>query len=110
MKAAAEPIGEAQWRAYAGWMEDGLAGGDFLGGSTPSLSDVAAWMNVWWASGAVRSVADDLMTGLPRLAAWRDRIQAIGHGQRSDMTPGEALQAPQGHARASRSPGGKPAT
>ncbi len=92
MKAAA-PIMRAQWRAYAGWMEDGLAGGDFLGGATPSLADVAAWMNVWWTSGAVRNVAEELMAGLPRLTAWRDRVRAIGHGRRSDMTPGEALQA-----------------
>ena len=92
MKAAA-PILRAQWRAYAGWMEDGLAGGDFLGGATPSLADVAAWMNVWWTGGAVRTVADGLMMGLPRLAAWRERIRAIGHGQRSEMAPGEAIQA-----------------
>ena len=92
MKAAA-PIMRAQWRAYAGWMEDALAGGDFLGGATPSLADVAVWMNVWWTSGAVRGVAEELMAGLPRLTAWRDRVRAIGHGRRSDMTPGEALQA-----------------
>ncbi len=29
------------------------------------------------------------------LAAWRDRVRAIGHGRRSDMTPAEALQAAQ---------------
>ena len=92
MKAAA-PIARAQWRAYAGWMEDGLVGGDFLGGATPSLSDVAAWMNVWWTGGAAGKVAEDLMAGLPRLAAWRERIRAIGHGRRSEMPPGEAIQA-----------------
>lgn len=92
MKAAA-PMMRAQWRAYAGWMEDGLAGGDFLGGDTPSLSDVAVWMNVWWTLGAARKVGEELIAGLPRLSAWRDRVRAIGHGRPSDMTPGEALQA-----------------
>ena len=92
MKAAA-PMMKAQWRAYAGWMEDGLAGGDFLGGATPSLADVAAWMNVWWTVGAARETAAELMAGLPRLGAWAERVRAIGHGRRSDMTPGEALQA-----------------
>ena len=91
MKAAA-PIMRAQWRAYAAWMDDGLAGGDFLGGATPSLSDVAVWMNVWWTSAAAGKVAEGLLAGLPRLTAWRDRVRAIGHGRRSDMTPGEALQ------------------
>jgi len=92
MKAAA-PIMRAQWRAYAGWMEDGLSAGDFLGGATPSLSDVAAWMNVWWTLGAAGQVGRDLMAGLPRLSAWAERVRAIGHGRRSDMAPAEALQA-----------------
>src|SRR5436190_824325 len=92
MKAAA-PIMKAQWRAYAGWMEDGLAGGDFLGGATPSLSDVAAWMNVWWTLGAAGQVGRDLIAGLPRLSDWATRVRAIGHGRRSDMATGEALQA-----------------
>ena len=90
---AAAPIMRAQWRAYAGWIEDGLAAGDFLGGAAPSLADVAAWMNVWWTGAAAGKVCDGLMAGLPRLAAWRDRVRAIGHGRRSEMTPAEALQA-----------------
>ena len=44
MKAAAPPM-KAQWRAEAAWIERGLASNDFLGGSTPSLADVAAYMN-----------------------------------------------------------------
>jgi glutathione S-transferase len=92
MKAAA-PFMRPQWRAYAAWLEDGLRADDFLGGDTPSLADVAAWMNVWWLSGALPKTADELLTGLDRTKAWRDRVRAIGHGKRSDMTPAEALQA-----------------
>ena len=92
MKAAA-PIMQAQWRAYAGWMEDGLAGGDFLGGATPSMADVAAWMNIWWTGGAAPGPFAELTAGMPKLLAWRDRVRAIGHGQRSEMTPAEALAA-----------------
>jgi len=95
MKAAA-PFMRAQWRAYAAWLEDGLAGNDFLGCATPSLADVAAWMNVWWLSGALPKVADDLMAGLDRTKAWRDRMRAIGHGRRSEMTPSDALRAAMG--------------
>lgn len=91
MKAAA-PFMRAQWRAYAGWIEDGLAG-DFLGGAAPSLADVAAWMNVWWLGAGAPKIADDLLAGLPRTQAWRDRLRAIGHGDRREMTPSEALQA-----------------
>ena len=92
MKAAA-PFMRQQWRAYAAWLEDGLQHGEFLGGATPSLSDVAAWMNVWWLSGASRGISDELLAGLDRTRAWRDRVRAIGHGKRSDMSPGEAVKA-----------------
>jgi len=90
MKAAA-PFMRQQWRAYAAWVDEGLSG-DFLGGKNPSLADVAAWMNVWWMGAAAPKVAAGLMDGLPRLQAWRDRLKAIGHGERTEMKPSEALQ------------------
>ena len=89
---ASAPFMRAQWRAYAAWVEQGLAGGDFLGGAAPALADVAAWMNVWWAGSAVRDETEELLKGFDRTRAWRDRIRAIGHGRRSEMTPAEALQ------------------
>ena len=56
MKAAA-PFMKPQWRAYAAWLEDGLAKSEFLGGTKPSLADVAAWMNIWWTGAAAPAVA-----------------------------------------------------
>ena len=91
MKAAA-PFMKPQWRAYAAWLEDGLAKSDFLGGTKPSLADVAAWMNVWWTGAAAPAVADQLLAGFDRTLAWRDRLRVIGHGRRRDMTPAEALE------------------
>jgi glutathione S-transferase len=91
MKAAAVPM-KAQWRAHAAWIEDGLRVADFLGGSTPSLSDIAAYMNVWWLSVAAPAQADELLAGFPRVTAWRERMRATGHGQRSEMTGAEALK------------------
>jgi glutathione S-transferase len=91
MKAAA-PFMRAQWRAYAAWIEAGLAG-DFLGGGAPSLADVAAWMNIWWLGAAAPRIADDLLAGLARTQAWRERLRAIGHGERIEMAPAEALKA-----------------
>jgi glutathione S-transferase len=90
MKAAA-PFMKAQWRAYAAWLEDGLAQADFLGGSAPSLADVAAWMNVWWTGAAAPKVAEALLAGLPRTLAWRERIRGIGHGTRREMASAEAV-------------------
>ena len=93
MKAAA-PFMKTQWRAFAAWVEDGLeaTGADYLGGRTPSMADVAAWMNVWWLSAAAKPVADELLAGLDRTLAWRDRIRAIGHGKRTEMAPADALK------------------
>ena len=90
MKAAAGPA-KGQWRAAAGFIERGLSGGDFLGGSAPSLADIASYMNVWWLGAAARPVAEALLDGLPRTQAWRRRIRALGHGQRSEMAGAEAL-------------------
>jgi glutathione S-transferase len=90
MKAAAEPM-KAQWRAQAAWIDQALAGSDWLAGDAPGLIDIAAYMNFWFLGGAVRETAVQLMTGFDRLNAWRERVRAIGHGQRSEMTPAEAL-------------------
>jgi len=90
MQAAAGPM-KAQWRAHAAWIERGLASKDFLAGSTPSLADIAAYMNVWWLSRAAPAAASALLAGLPKTAGWRERMKALGHGRRSDMTGEEAL-------------------
>ena len=93
MKAAAGPM-RAQWRAQAAWIEGALEGGgrDFLAGDAPGLADIAAYMNVWFLAGATPRIAEELLTGLIRLQAWRARIAAIGHGRRVEMTGAEALE------------------
>ena len=90
MQAAALPM-KVQFRAQAAWIDQALAGSDFLGGGTAGLADLAAYMNIWFLGGAVPRTAEALLGGLDRLRAWRARIAAIGHGQRSEMTPAEAL-------------------
>jgi len=95
MQAAGAPM-RGQWRAQAAWIEAALAHADYLGGARPGLADIAAYMNVWFLAGAVPRIAETLMAGMPRLAAWRARIAAIGHGERREMTPAEALAAARG--------------
>jgi glutathione S-transferase len=90
MKAAAGPA-RGQWRAQADFIERGLSGADFLGGSTPSLADVASYMNVWWLGSAARAVREMLLEGLPRTQVWREGMKALGHGTRSEMSGAEAL-------------------
>ncbi len=92
MKAAAGPM-SAQWRAQAAWIESALAaGGPFLGGESASLADIAAYMNVWFVVSFTPHLAAPLLAGLDRVEAWRARVAAIGHGTRSEMTTGEALE------------------
>ena len=90
MKAAAAPA-KGQWRAGAEFIERGLSDTDFLGGSTPSLADIASYMNVWWLGAAARPVREALLEGLPRTEGWRQRVKALGHGQRSEMSGADAL-------------------
>jgi glutathione S-transferase len=90
MKAAAGPM-KQQWRAQAAWLDQALAHSDYLAGDTPGLADIAAYMNVWFLGGALRGTTRELMAGFDRLNAWRERIRAIGHGDRHEMTPAQAL-------------------
>lgn len=92
MKAVA-PHMKGQWRAQAAWLDEALAKSDYLAGAKPGLADLSAYMNVWFLRGAAAATAAALMEGFPRLEAWRARIAAIGHGERREMTPAEALEA-----------------
>ena len=90
MKAAGLPM-RGQWRAQAAWVDAALANSDFIAGAGPGLSDIAAYMNFWFLGGATPAIAEELMAGLGRLRPWLARMRGIGHGRRSEMTPGEAL-------------------
>lgn len=91
MKGAAAPMRE-QWRAQAGWIEATLStGSPFLLGDTPGVGDLAAYMNIWFVSSFTPHLAGPLMDDMPHLTAWRERMKAIGHGRRHEMSPADAL-------------------
>ena len=91
MKAAAIPM-RGQWRGHAAWIEHALAArGDFLAGEAPGLIDIAAHMNVWFVSQFTSHLAGPLLAGLDRVVAWRDRLNAVGHGTRAEMSGADAL-------------------
>lgn len=48
-------------------------------------------MNIWWLHRACPRPYQELTQGLRRLAAWRSRMIEFGHGDRTEMEPGEAL-------------------
>jgi len=79
-----------QFRAHADWIETQLEGrGQGLIGAY-SLADVHAYMNVWYAlrrldDGAAR------LAEFPRVRDWGERLRAIGHGERTEISSAEAL-------------------
>jgi glutathione S-transferase len=91
MKAAGGSMKE-QFRAMAAWLERQLAaGGDWLAGDAPGLADIACHMNFWFIGVALPKETAELIAGMPHLARWRERVRALGHGQRSEMTTAEAI-------------------
>lgn len=103
MKAVVGPM-RGQWRGHSACIERGLGNQDFLGGSMPSLADIAAYMNVWWLGRAAPEAARDLLEGLTKTLGWRARMEALGHGRREEMAGGEALAVAQSAAPANPPP------
>jgi len=90
---AAVPNVLDQLRAHLDWLDQMLADGrPFLQGSDAGLADLAAYHPVWFLQQKFGTAAAPL-DGLPRLLSWAERITAIGHGTRSQMTAEKALDA-----------------
>jgi glutathione S-transferase len=95
---AAIPQMREQFRAHVGWIAAQLADGrDWLLGEF-SLADVSAYMNVWYTRSNLAK-ADQVVAGLdqiygefPHVLAWERRMQAIGHGSRTEISAKEALE------------------
>jgi glutathione S-transferase len=64
-------------------------GRPWLLGDAFSLADAACFHPVWFLRVAPGGAA--LLEDLPRLRAWRDRVEALGESERKDMSPAEAL-------------------
>lgn len=81
----------AQVRAQFGWMEQRIAAGrKFMLGDHPGLLDAVAYHTVWflrgrWADGPA------FLSEFEALEGWERRIQGIGHGTVSDLSPEEAI-------------------
>jgi glutathione S-transferase len=73
------------------WLADILADGrPYLLGQQPCIADFACYHVVWFYRGRkidCRAVFDPY----PKIIAWRDRMAAIGHGERQDFDADSAL-------------------
>ncbi|MHC2257382.1 glutathione S-transferase [Bradyrhizobium embrapense] len=88
---AALPQMRDQFRANVDWIETQLGDGrSWLFGEF-SLADVSAYMNVWYARQSLATM-DEIMKHFPRVAAWEQRIRAIGHGARTEISSADALE------------------
>ena len=84
------PHAREQVRALAALMEAQLADGrPFLLGAEFSLADAACWNPLWFLRLAPETPA--LLEPLPRVRAWTERVGALGDGDRTDVTPADAL-------------------
>jgi len=80
----------AQLRANAALVEEQLADGRaFLGGDAPGLWDIHAWTVPWFTRGIPGGEA--VYADFERMAAWHQRVAALGEGRRIDCTADEAI-------------------
>jgi len=82
----------AQLRAQFGWIDQRLRNGSrFLLGPEPGLADALAYYLVWFVRARWQGSAA-LLSEFPALEGWEQRVQAIGHGNPTEMSSGEALE------------------
>ena len=90
MKALA-PFALTQIQAHAALLaqqlEDDRA---FLNGDAPCLGDAAAYYNFWFLRTFCPGLADRF-EDIASFDGWYDRVGSIGHGQRTEIDPAEAL-------------------
>ncbi|WP_293679876.1 glutathione S-transferase family protein [uncultured Phenylobacterium sp.] len=88
---AAIPNAFDQLRAHFSYVDTQLADGrKFLLGDAPGHADASCFYNLAflrWVNPALM----DKLGAVKHLRAWEERVKAIGHGRRSEITPAEAL-------------------
>jgi glutathione S-transferase len=88
---AAIPQMRDQFRANVDWIEAQLGDGrKWLLGEF-SLADINAFMNVWYTRQSMPEI-EDILGDFLLTSAWEKRIQAFGHGSRTEISTGEALE------------------
>ncbi len=88
---AAIPQMRDQFRANADWIAAQLGDGrNFLLGEF-SLADINAYMNMWYTRQSLPAIVD-ILKHMPLISAWEKRIQAFGHGTRSEISTPQALE------------------
>jgi glutathione S-transferase len=88
---ARRPHLAAQVVAYATLVEDQLSDGRaYLTGAQPALADATVYYVFWMLGGFVPALAERLAS-LRRVDAWQQRVRALGHGERTEVSAEDAL-------------------
>jgi glutathione S-transferase len=89
----ATPHLTSQAMTAAHWLDATLSDGrHFVGGEAPGHADLAFYGNIWFVRAIPFAKATaDAIFALPALAAWYDRVVALGHGQRSEISGDDAI-------------------
>ncbi len=78
-------------RPQIAWLAAMLQDGrPHLLGDTPCIADFSAYLVVWFFRALPVDCSQEFADS-PALLAWRDRMAAIGHGNRTDIEPAEGL-------------------
>ncbi len=81
-----------QAEVAAAWLDEALADGrDFLGGAAPGHGDLGFFCNLWFVANTPGAGAAAARLLRPHVAAWFARMQAIGHGDRTEITAEDAI-------------------
>jgi glutathione S-transferase len=79
-----------QFGIHLAWLEQALSDGrPCLTGDALSVADLAAYHPLWYARGNLGDEAG--LDAYPQIVAWLARLDAIGHGAMTEMTPEAAL-------------------
>jgi glutathione S-transferase len=84
---------ETQVTVAADWLQEALSDGRvYIGGDAPGHGDLGLYMNLWFlvAMPFAKDFADAIFAR-PALAAWFERIRAIGHGNVAESSAEEAI-------------------
>jgi len=63
---------------------------DFLFGIDPCVADFAAYHGIWFTRTQVPLLAD-ILNATPSVIEWAQRVEAIGHGPMTQLTPDDAI-------------------
>jgi glutathione S-transferase len=76
---------------YLRRLDDMLSGRSaYLLGDRPTIADFAAYHPVWFIRRTTPLAG--ILNDTPRLLAWAERMQAIGHHEREELAPGRAIE------------------